>query len=408
MRAWIWGFLLLTSCCVAADDRESGLKSLYDAHQWFKLRDAIAGAEAPLFYRAAVACVFNDPQSCEQLAGEFLKSAPPPELAAEAHDLLGDLYFRTGRFRLALSELEAEIEVHPSADAQNWRATYVALSQLPEQSIVERHESTIHVLYKDDFVPVTINGQSFKAFVDTGGGVSTIAESAAKRLGMAVLDAGGARLGDASGQGVNLKQVAVAGSLTIGNIRLKNVAFTVVSDRAQPFAGWNPGKRCVLGIQVLLACRTMRWKGAFPRAALQLGAPAGPKNLSSATLSMDGSTPVVAAECNGHKLTLVLDTGMGRTVLHAGFAKEFPQLVNGSGKSATRFFSGYGGGAKVQTMTLPRLTLRFGGYDTVFRHIDVYMKGPQSGWLDGVLGTDFLNKAREVTIDFESMMVSLR
>jgi hypothetical protein len=36
------------------------------------------------------------------------------------------------------------------------------------------------------------------------------------------------------------------------------------------------------------------------------------------------------------------------------------------------------------------------------------MKGSQSGWLDGVLGTDFLNKAREVTIDFESMMISLR
>jgi hypothetical protein len=99
---------------------------------------------------------------------------------------------------------------------------------------------------------------------------------------------------------------------------------------------------------------------------------------------------------------------MGRTVLHASFAREFPKLVNGSGKSATRFFSGYGGGAKVQTMTLPRLTLGFGGFDTVFRHIDVYMKGSQSGWLDGVLGTDFLNKAREVTIDFESMTVSLR
>jgi len=393
---------------VAADDRESGLKSLYDAHQWFKLRDAIADGEAPLFYRAAVACVFNDPQSCEQLAGEFLKSAPPPELAGKAHDLLDGLYFRTRRFRLALSELEAQIEVHPSADAQNARALYRALSQLPEQSVVERRESTIHVLHKDDFVPVTLNGQPFKAFVDTGANVSVIAESAAKRLGLAVLDAGGARLGESSGTGVNLTRVAVADSLTIGNIRLKNVAFTVVSDRAQPFDGWNPGKRYVLGMQVLLACRTMRWEGAFPRAALQLDAPAGPKNLSNATLSMDGSTPVVAAECNGHKLTLVLDTGMGRSVLHAGFAKEFPQLVNRSGKSATRFLSGFGGDARVETMTLPALTLRFGGYDTVFRHIDVYMKGSQSGWLDGLLGTDFLNKAREVTIDFESMMVSLR
>jgi len=365
MRAWICGFLLLTSCSVAADDRESGLQSLYDAHQWFKLRDAIAGVEAPLFYRAAVACVFDDPQSCEQLAGEFLKSVPPPELAGEAHDLLSDLYFRTGRFRLALSELDAELDVHPNAEAQNALALYRALSQLPEQSIAERRESTIHVLYKNDFVPVTINGQSFKAFVDTGGGISTIAESAAKRLGMAVLDAGGARLGDASGQGVNLKQLAVAGSLTIGNIRLKNVAF-------------------------------------------QLDAPAGPKNLSNATLSMDGGTPVVTAECNGHKLTLVLDTGMGRTELHASFAKEFPELVNGSGKSGTRFFSGYGGSAKVQTMTLPRVTLGFGGFDTVFRHIDVHMKGSRAKWFDGVLGTDFLNKAREVTIDFESMTVSLR
>lgn len=49
--------LLAISGCLAADRTDSELKSLFDANDWFRLRDAVGlSADAPPFYRGAVAC----------------------------------------------------------------------------------------------------------------------------------------------------------------------------------------------------------------------------------------------------------------------------------------------------------------------------------------------------------------
>jgi hypothetical protein len=68
--------VLLVTCSIAADGG-ADLQSLYDKHQWFRLRDAVQGAAAPPFFQAAVACVFNDLEGCERDIQRYLESSPP-------------------------------------------------------------------------------------------------------------------------------------------------------------------------------------------------------------------------------------------------------------------------------------------------------------------------------------------
>lgn len=52
--------LLTLSASFAAGGRDPDLRSLYETHQWFRLRDAVRETKAPAFYRGAVACAFDD------------------------------------------------------------------------------------------------------------------------------------------------------------------------------------------------------------------------------------------------------------------------------------------------------------------------------------------------------------
>src|ERR1019366_7960865 len=93
-------FLLAMSGCLAADRTDSELKSLFVAHDWFKLRDAVErSVDAPAFYRGAVACAFNSADDPERYFRTVVAAPGDAHQAAEAHGLLAYVYMRSGRYR---------------------------------------------------------------------------------------------------------------------------------------------------------------------------------------------------------------------------------------------------------------------------------------------------------------------
>src|ERR1019366_2679917 len=101
-------FLLAISRCLAADRTDSELKSLFVAHDWFKLRDAVArSANAPAFYRGAVACAFNDVDAAERHFRAVIETHSDVHQAADAHGLLARAYMRSGRYRQTYVHLAA-------------------------------------------------------------------------------------------------------------------------------------------------------------------------------------------------------------------------------------------------------------------------------------------------------------
>ena len=72
--------------------------------------------------------------------------------------------------------------------------------------------------------------------------------------------------------------------------------------------------------------------------------------------------------------------------------------------------TGVGHSVDVESITLPEVRLRIGGFDTLLRPADVLASQTlPAGQRDhGNLGMDLLGQARSVTIDFRSMMLVLK
>jgi hypothetical protein len=109
---------LLASLCIGAQKDDTNLKSLYDSHRWFELRDSIRKDGAPAFYEGAVACAFNDVRRCEKRFGDVFNSAPRSDEAVEAHRILASAYFTHGEYKKALVQVDAILALKPTdADA---------------------------------------------------------------------------------------------------------------------------------------------------------------------------------------------------------------------------------------------------------------------------------------------------
>lgn len=391
-----------------ANSQSAELKSLYEAHQWFKLRDAVPAKRASAFYRGVAAAAFNHVKQAEQNLKSFVDSAPESEQASDARAILIYIYQRAGRYGQAVAEIEKALAVKPDdAGLKNARALFGALSQYPEQSVVERRFSRIRYSMKGGnmFVPVQINRKSASYVVDTGANFSLISEAEAKRLGLTIHESGGSQIGDAAGAGVDVR-IAVADQLTVGRIRLRHVSFFVVRDDQQPFVDLPSGERGVLGLPVLLAFETLRWKqdGTF-----EVGFAPGSTKGSKANVCFEGANLITEGEFRQSRINVFLDTGATRTRALPLFAREFAGFIHEFGRKGSDRVTGVGSSVAVDAVVLPELALRIDGFDAVLRPAQVLLQEPTSDsrWWHVWIGMDLLNQARVVTLDLRSMRLAL-
>lgn len=86
-------FLLALSGRFAADRDDLRLQALFDALDWFRLRDSVEdSANVPAFYRGAVACAFNDLDRAQRAFRSVIATPGNESQAIEAHGLLAHAY----------------------------------------------------------------------------------------------------------------------------------------------------------------------------------------------------------------------------------------------------------------------------------------------------------------------------
>jgi hypothetical protein len=399
--------ILLIAAMLALTCGGADLEDLYKRKYLFDLRDAVAKQEAPAFYRAVVACSFAPQECCPGEVKAFLEANPDPKLAIAAYDRLFEYHMARAQWAEALVAVEREVAIGgESQDPQNLRAMCRAFLRHGPMTAQRIGYSKIHVLYKNAHVPITANGKHYSAYVDTGANLSLLSESAVEQLGLPV-ETVESQFGGAAGHQIGIKKIAVAERFVIGNVELRNVPFLIVSDKQQPFASWGSGKRCVLGVQVLLAARNMTWKSGFPGAELELARPSAQSDPAGANFCLYGMTPLAAGQYQGKRLMLHVDTGAGKSVLRAAFGAAFPAMIESAGRKIITF-EGIDGVNKVEAAFLPVFTLDIGGHPAGFRNIAVYLKGHGADEYDGMLGNDIAGKAGEFSIDFVSGRMILR
>jgi tetratricopeptide (TPR) repeat protein len=403
IRTILAGVLFFLAIATTGD--KPTLKQLYDQHRWFELRDAIWDHDAPPLYRGAVASAFNNAKDAEKYFNEAIKLDPESDSASNARDMLTDLYGRTGRYQEALRLLDDSLKIHPvRADLINARVLFAAWAKHGDQSAAVR-TSTFHGSVSRDGIvlPVSIHGKTAHWALDTGANFSLISEKEAAMFGVAVDDSS-ASVTDSAGGAAKIR-TAVIDELSIGNTRLSNVAFLVLSDSQEPMSDMQPGERGLIGIQVPVALQSLAWKS---NGTFEAGATADSGKNRGENLCFDGTTPITRVLFDGKLLDFELDSGeQSGSQLWTRFADDFATLLKERWTKSKKQVTEVGGSNERDIIELPEMHFRVGGFDATLRPARVYSKPVGDEFHYGHLGMDVLSQAGEVHLDFASMTFDL-
>jgi tetratricopeptide (TPR) repeat protein len=398
--------ILLVAALAHAQAGDS-LRSLYDQHRYFELRDAIKGQKASPLYLGTVASAFNDTKRAEKFFNSVIKLEPASDDAYEAHGQLAYLYARLGRNREVVQQFDQMLAIKPnSSDVQNMRPMFAAFSRYPDQSIGKKHSTRVSgatVSREWLTIPVSIHGKALNWGVDTGANMSAISEAEARMLGLPIGDEQ-ADFHDANGGSATMR-TTVVDSLRIGNVEIRNVPFMVMSDSQPPFNDMELGRRAILGFTFLSALRAICWTsdGTF-----QIGLPSDSNENNKPNLWFDGLSPVTRIRFQDRDLDFAFDTGDGAgTQLWSRFSQDYAMLLKEHGTKSTRKVTQMGGSQERDIVSLPELQLQVGGLDTVLKPAEVFSKPVGDDSRYGLLGMDLLTQARKVKVDFRSMTVQL-
>jgi len=166
-----------------------------------------------------------------------------------------------------------------------------------------------------------------------------------------------------------------------------------------------PGERGIIGLPVVIALQSVRWTAS---GTFEIGLDSGSERAVQ-NLYFDGLVAVTRVGVEGRQLDFVFDTGNGAgTQLWQSFANDFAGLLKERGTRSKKRVTQIGGSKEREVVVLPELRLRVGGRETILRPANVFSRPVGNEYQHGLLGTDLLSQADEVSIDFQSMSVWLR
>ena len=252
---------------------------------------------------------------------------------------------------------------------------------------------------------VGINGHSQDAVIDTGANLSVLSESAARRLGVRMLE-GESRVGN-SVQGTVGVRLGIADRVEIAGTMLRNVVFLIIEDSQLtfPVAGGYTIP-AIIGFPEMKALG--RFRVDFDRLSVEPPAAGRAASGRARNLSSWGNELFVDVEVGGVAVPLHLDSGATRSHLDPPFAAANPRLIAGLPREERRM-SGAGGTATAQAVNWRNVPVEIAG--RTFRAPSVPVGvGPaneRSSRYFGVAGIDLLRAFESFTVDLRAMRLEL-
>ena len=389
---------------------ENDAESLLDARDYFALRDRIAEMpESPerLLAEAAVLNAFNDPEASNAAVDDLLDEAELQEehrlqvLRIRRDNLLrlkryGDAY-RTSQSLLGLPTYS----VRQRRADENMDVFLAALQNVPPQTVEIRADTRLRP-NTDGRVPLTINGKAREYSIDTGANFSVLMRSEAVALGLTIRLTG-VEVGTSTDVNM-LADLAVADSLTIGDLHFKNVVFLVVADRALTF----PSRqiRGLIGFPVIEAMREIHF---LSDGSMRI--PSEPTLPRIQNLALDGLDPLIEIQWRENNLLCRLDTGANATVFYEPFYRRNRLIVERRGRLHRSRTGGVGGIREFEVILMPTTELTIGTKTVQISDVDVHtspLGAPESNYLDCNIGRDVLDQFTEYALNFDSMSMVLQ
>lgn len=359
--------------------------------------------------RAQVAAARLDGSGAQQALEDFFSTGyREVEIRALAWEIAATAAFADGDYRRAAAAARERLGL-PTDDGEGIAQLYgiaAALAGAPLQSVVDRgpgrvptHRDVAGLLR----TTVTVNGREQEAVIDTGANLSVLSASAARRLGIHLLE-GENSVGSATRSAVATR-LGLAERLEIAGITLANVAFLVIDDRQLelPLPG---GYRidAIVGFPVLRAMQRITFDA---EGGLRAGEPAELRQRAEENLRVIGNSLYITAAVDGKPVSLQLDTGAAQSHLSADFARRHPQLVGGLEHSQQRY-AGAGGTSSTPVALWPQVRVSIGERSAILPELPVRLPGG-SGDSPGqaLLGMDLLNLFDSYTLDFQNRRFEL-
>lgn len=295
----------------------------------------------------------------------------------------------------------------PRDEAQDAAQTYAVaalLASAPAQRLVSREAKAVAAprdavgLVRTD---IAINGATESAVLDTGANLSVLSASAAKRLGVRLID-GAAAVGSSTRDAVPVR-IGVADRLEIGGLTLANVAFLVIDDAQLAIPVPDYRIDAIIGYPVFRAAggATFTADGRFT-----LAPPPVTSGIAEAVLRAAGNDLLVGARVSGLPVALHLDSGATATGLSADFARRYPDAIAGLPTRSARS-AGAGGTTTHTAAVLADATLTFGNRAFKLPEISVELGSAEgTDWL-GTIGQDVLRIPAWYGIDLKRMRLVL-
>ena len=373
-----------------------------EGHDWFALRQQ-ATMGTSLLCKGILDSAFEKRNQAERELSEVIRNLPRSESSRRAHQVLGMMFFRKGRYRAAEQQLEEEAREELSSESEPQSGSlFTALARFPDLTIAKDKPSVVHGETQNNnlFLPVTVNGVSGFYIADSGANISIMCESEARRLGLSVDRTDTKLWGAGAMQSAYGVKVVDAANLWIGRTHLRHVAFLVIPDSSMPFVELPEGHKGILGIPVLIALRSIRLdKGGVVEIH-----PAEAANGQELPLAFDDAMPVTQMSMDGKAMSFTFDTGADTTYLYGTFAALFPELME-TGSRQESAVRGFAGNANEESVELPSLKFSL-GREVELKPARVLLKGSVTagnGWAAGNLGFDLISQAIPITIDFQAM-----
>lgn len=404
--------LLWCSSLAAADLTQ--LQALTDNNRLFELRRELQqpgsnGADT-LFYRGIVASRFGHDRDGVELLRAFVATKPDLKMLRRAHEEMADAYQRLGLYSEAAEAWTEALRLTPAGDPEregneNTQALMVSLSEAPPETIEFGADvptkATANKIGSWN-VPVQINSSAGQWIFDSGAGLSTLSESEAKRMGLAVRESK-AWVGGSTGKR-NLLHVAIARDLQFGPAHVHSVVFLVLSDQSLYLAPWHYQITGILGLPVIRALGRVGLSGAGDvRVHVGVAAPPGAPNLF-----FDGDSAMVGVDHGLRHLQMHLDTGANDTTLYPSFRDALSRQETAKIRSKREKRAGAGGTIQIRAEMIPLLRFEILGTPVNLKKVSILPEQPkgESRFRDGVVGMDALWNG--FLLDFDAMRLAIQ
>jgi hypothetical protein len=398
----------------------SGLLTLLKERNYFALKKQLALTKSELapheqlFFQAYLDNAFNQNKEAVQHISLLLSnySSTLSDSAKAILSLLrGDSYFKLFDYSaaarndsIALHQYARALDSNKVEEVKNKLIIYNGLKATPpQQTIITRTTSISWKRNKLGIVEIPLTRQrvSYDAVFDTRANISVVTQSYASKLRLRYLPVS---YYEGSGiTGIRFKtSLAIADSLSIGNILVRHAVFQVVPDSVLYIAPVDFQINIIVGFPIIEQLNEVHF---YKEGRMEIPARTTKSELQN--MALDGLNPVLALRTeDGDTVNFAFDFGASKTMLFAAYYQKYRQSVLAKAVKTTTEYGGAGGIQRKEVLTLPSVVLFLGSKKAVLDSVDVLSeKVFAEETFYGNIGQDFIGQFRKLVLNFRDMYI---